>query len=98
MAPIVQNLEPRLTGYLGMPYNGEQKHLLAVEISLAILATIAVALRFYSRSLVKARFWWDDFVILFALVHTLEIRRWDCQANESCAGVMLWIHCSRRDG
>ncbi|MCJ1282374.1 hypothetical protein MMC26_001697 [Xylographa opegraphella] len=35
------------------------------------LAVIAVCLRFLSRAVIKASFWWDDFVILLALVLAL---------------------------
>jgi hypothetical protein len=37
-------------------------------IPLVILATFAVALRLYSRNLTKARFWWDDGILVLALV------------------------------
>ncbi|MCJ1377479.1 hypothetical protein MMC17_000574 [Xylographa soralifera] len=35
------------------------------------LAVVAVCLRFLSRAVIKASFWWDDFVILLALVLAL---------------------------
>lgn len=38
-------------------------------ISLVALATIAVALRMYARSITKARYWWDDWVLILALVN-----------------------------
>lgn len=42
--------------------------LIAVAITLIILETTAVAVRFLSRYLSKAGFWWDDWLILGALV------------------------------
>ena len=41
---------------------------LVVSILMVILAVAAVALRFLSRKLSKAIFWWDDWIILAALV------------------------------
>lgn len=40
----------------------------AVVITVSVLCTIAVALRFLSRRLVKAVLWWDDWIILAALL------------------------------
>ena len=51
------------------------------------LAVVAVCLRFLSRALIKASFWWDDFVILLALVcrtHALETRETDSCPLDSC--------------
>ena len=55
-------------GYLGQPLNNAQERLLALEIVLLVLATIAVLLRLYARSMVKARLWWDDYTIVLSLV------------------------------
>jgi len=44
----------------------------AFDISMMVIATVAVALRFWSRlihrSQYNSRLWWDDWVILMALV------------------------------
>ena len=42
--------------------------LYAGTIPLAIMAWIFVALRFYSRYMSTAKFWWDDWTILLAVV------------------------------
>jgi hypothetical protein len=41
----------------------------AVTYAMLVLATVAVALRFWARSVaLKAGFWWDDWLSLAALV------------------------------
>lgn len=40
----------------------------AIVITVSVLCTIAVALRFLCRRLVKAVLWWDDWIILAALI------------------------------
>ena len=40
-------------------------------ISLVALATFAVALRLFVRSTTKAKFWWDDYILVLALVRTM---------------------------
>lgn len=40
---------------------------LGISILMTILAIMAVALRFLSRKLSRAGFWWDDWVIVMAL-------------------------------
>ena len=40
----------------------------AIATCLTLLATVAVALRFYARHLKKAGYWWDEYMILPALV------------------------------
>ena len=37
-------------------------------IALSVLSTAAVALRFLSRKVLKTKIWWDDWIILVALV------------------------------
>ena len=41
---------------------------LGISIFVSFLAITAVALRFLSRKLSKAQYWWDDWMILGALV------------------------------
>lgn len=42
--------------------------ILGISILVTFLAITAVALRFLSRKLSKAQYWWDDWMILAALV------------------------------
>lgn len=37
-------------------------------ITMVVAATIAVALRLYARRLSVAKFWWDDWMLVLALV------------------------------
>ena len=41
---------------------------IGADMALLALATIAVILRFISRHISKANFWWDDWVLAVALV------------------------------
>ena len=41
---------------------------LGINITLAILATFAVAGRFWARRVINAKLWWDDWTILAALI------------------------------
>lgn len=41
--------------------------LIAADVTLICLSAIAVALRFLSRRISGAGFWWDDWVILVAM-------------------------------
>ena len=41
---------------------------LGISIIVSFLAITAVVLRFLSRKLAKAQYWWDDWMILGALV------------------------------
>ena len=42
--------------------------IIAVSVTLIVIAAIAVILRFVSRILSKAGLWWDDWAILLAMV------------------------------
>lgn len=48
----------------------QQKGLVAEDSVLALLAAVAVVLRFWSRRLSRAGYWWDDFMSIVALVGT----------------------------
>lgn len=50
---LSENLGPRIIG---------------ADMALLGLATIAVIMRFISRSLSKANLWWDDWILAVALV------------------------------
>ena len=52
--------------------------ILGVNIATLILAIFAVALRFISRRVSNAKFWWDDWLTLPALV---------CVSLRSCYGI-----------
>lgn len=41
---------------------------LGATISLTLLASVAVGARFLARKLSAARIWWDDYILLVALV------------------------------
>ena len=45
-------------------------HVLGAAIAAIVVSTVAVILRCVSRGLVKAGFWWDDWIILISLVKT----------------------------
>lgn len=51
--------------YLAESHSGR---ILAAAIPCTIIATTAVALRFTARLQVKAKIWWDDYTIFFALM------------------------------
>lgn len=46
----------------------ESAGVFVVAIVCTVLAVAAVILRFVSRSMAKAKLWWDDYTILVALV------------------------------
>ena len=45
--------------------------ILAAVATTYVLATIAVILRFVSRRISKAQLWWDDWLIIIALVNVI---------------------------
>lgn len=49
-------------------YQTRVPDLYAATITLAVLQTIAVVARFAARKISAAKFWWDDYTILLALV------------------------------
>lgn len=51
-----------------MPLSSKQKEIFGINITLAILATIAVAGRFWARRVINAKLWWDDWTILAAVI------------------------------
>ena len=54
----------------GFDLNANQgPRVLSISLALIALSGIAVTLRFLSRLLSKAGLWWDDWVVLGALVH-----------------------------
>lgn len=63
-------------------YEDRSGRVMASVLAPAILAIIAVFLRIWARYLSKAKFYWDDYLILVALVrlqHSLLVR-W-CEDN-----------------
>ena len=49
-------------------YQSRKVELLSGTITLIVLASIAVAARIFARAISVAKFWWDDYVIVLALV------------------------------
>ena len=54
----------------------------AVQISMIVATTVVVTLRFISRKIAQAGLWWDDWMILAALVRidhaVVEAYKWIC--------------------
>ena len=63
--------------------------ILGVSIALLVLSFVAVALRLLARRLSGAGLWWDDWLIIAALVHTLFIRKYFRLSNV----VLLALGC-----
>lgn len=49
-------------------YTARQKQLLGVCIFCLIISTLAVILRLLTRRLFDAKLWWDDYIVVLALV------------------------------
>jgi hypothetical protein len=56
---------PGISGY--DPHN-LQPWTVAVVVSVTVLATVAVAIRLFSRHLKAQKLWWDDYMIIFSQV------------------------------
>ena len=65
--------------------------IIAVSVVLIILSTAAVVLRFISRMLSKAGLWWDDWLIVAALVKPNGISKSKNWTDRS--QVMTWCAC-----
>ena len=50
-----------------MYLNNDGMHIFIIGVVFAALAAIAVALRFFAKSLVTAKYGWDDWWIIFTL-------------------------------
>ena len=57
-----------LPGIPGYDPDNLQPWTVAVVASVTVLATVAVALRLFSRHLKAQQLWWDDYMIIFSLV------------------------------
>ena len=70
MALNTNGLMPLITpDYPGLDINANQgPKIIAVSAILIIISTIAVILRFVSRMVSKAGLWWDDWLIVGAMV------------------------------
>jgi hypothetical protein len=53
------------------PTANQTPRILGVSITLIVVPTTVVLLRLLARTLSKAGFWWDDFMVLFALLCSL---------------------------
>lgn len=51
-------------------HESQASKLYGVTISLVVAATFAVALRLVARRLSAAKYWWDDWMLVVALVRT----------------------------
>jgi hypothetical protein len=60
--------ESALPGIPGYDPDNLQPWTVAVVASVTVLATVAVALRLFSRHLKAQKLWWDDYMIIFSLV------------------------------
>ena len=65
-------------------YADRGPRIMAVNVALIVLSGIAVLLRFMSRILSRAGLWWDDWMILCALV-------WDSVLDCFDVGTYIWI-------
>jgi hypothetical protein len=63
LAPIETPEEPGLDLYAN-----QSPRIVAASIALLAIPTVIVALRFVARMLSKAGLWWDDWMVLAALV------------------------------
>lgn len=57
-----------MSGIPGEGYDNRQVQLIAVTSICLALSTVAVVLRLLVRWSSAARFWWDDLVVILALV------------------------------
>ena len=57
-----------LPGIPGSDPHNLQPWTVAVVVSVTVLATVAVALRLFSRYLKAQKLWWDDYMIIFSQV------------------------------
>jgi hypothetical protein len=64
-----------LPGLKGYNPNTLQPWTVAVVASMTILQVVAVALRLYCRYLKAQQLWWDDYVIIWAMVGSLYSRQ-----------------------
>ena len=64
-----------MSGLEGQRLNNRQVQLLAVTSTCLALSTVAVTLRLFARWSSAAKFWWDDWVAVLALVR-LSRRPW----------------------
>lgn len=62
--------ESQLPGLPGFDKQNIQPWTVEVVVSMTVLALVSCALRLYSRHLKAQKLWWDDYVILFAMVRT----------------------------
>ncbi len=69
-----QSSWPSLDGLPMAPTSADDKgpHTVAAAIAVIVIQVVVVILRFWSRAIsVRAHFWWDDWMVLAALVHSV---------------------------
>lgn len=54
----------------GLPVMERRRWLINIICSSVFVAIIFVALRLFSRRLMRQKIWWDDYFIVFAMVRT----------------------------
>lgn len=60
--------ESQLPGLPGFNPHTIQPWTVSVVVSMTILSLVSVALRLVSRRIKKQPLWWDDYMIIFAMV------------------------------
>lgn len=74
MEPIGDE-EPQLLGMptrpdaLNLPAMERRRWLISIICCIGVVAILFVALRLFSRRLMRQKIWWDDYLIIFALVN-----------------------------
>jgi hypothetical protein len=76
----------------GVPYNGRQWFIVCMTSVLAVLSTLAVALRLYARYLTVRRLYLDDVFIIVGLVSVPSCRLLEL-AITGALQVLSWGNC-----
>ncbi|TLD18512.1 hypothetical protein PspLS_10259 [Pyricularia sp. CBS 133598] len=63
----------KLPGLHGFHRETIQPWIVGVEVSVNVLAVVAVGMRMFSRRIKRQRLWWDDYTIIFSLVWNLMV-------------------------
>jgi hypothetical protein len=74
--------ESQLPGLRGFNPHNIQPWTVSVVVSVTILALISVALRLFSRRIKGQPLWWDDFMIIFSMVCTVQLISRDCSSAD----------------
>lgn len=63
--------ESQLPGLPGFDPHNIQPWTVAVVVSMTVLSLVSVALRLISRRIKAQSLWWDDWMIMFSMVRSL---------------------------